>query len=71
MRKHLYPEKRTHTEQPVPRVLLDEETRSLLCDIVFQLVKHDKERIRSMLHELNDLVPFYVQEDGVCLPQVH
>ena len=70
MRKHLYPEKRTLTEQPVPRVVLDEDTRAMLCEIVFQLVKHDKEKVRSLLHELNGLVPFYEQEEGAVLSSI-
>ncbi|CAM1502884.1 Fc.00g076600.m01.CDS01 [Cosmosporella sp. VM-42] len=61
--KHLYPVKRTQSEQPVPRVLLDSETRRLLCDVIFKLVKSDKRQFQEMLYELDSLVPFYPEDE--------
>ncbi|KAH7160030.1 hypothetical protein B0J13DRAFT_119407 [Dactylonectria estremocensis] len=61
--KHLYPMKRSQSEQPVPRVLLNTETRTKLSDVVFNLVKHDKEQVRELLTSLDNMIPFYPDDE--------
>ncbi|KAF4978374.1 hypothetical protein FZEAL_5233 [Fusarium zealandicum] len=61
--RQLYPTKRSQSEQPVPRVVLHGETRAKLCDIVFSLVKHDKDKTMAVLEALDGFVPFYDDDD--------
>ncbi|KAK7414389.1 hypothetical protein QQX98_006754 [Neonectria punicea] len=61
--KHLYPTKRSLSEQPVPKILLNAETRAKLSEIVFTLVKNDKERVHGLLRSLSTLVPFYPDDE--------
>ncbi|KPM43110.1 hypothetical protein AK830_g3489 [Neonectria ditissima] len=61
--KHLYPTKRSLSEQPVPKILLNAETRAKLSEIVFSLVKNDKEKIYGILRSLISLVPFYADDE--------
>ena len=60
----LFPRKREHTEQAVFRVVLNTETRATLCDIVFELIKHDPRKFKEILRSLHELVPFYQNSDG-------
>ncbi|KAF7560328.1 hypothetical protein G7046_g3827 [Stylonectria norvegica] len=59
----LYPGKRGENLTPVPKVFLNGETRAKLCDFIFHLVKHDKQKVRSVLEDLNSLVPFYEEDE--------
>ncbi|KAH8686753.1 hypothetical protein BGZ61DRAFT_45221 [Ilyonectria robusta] len=61
--KHLYPAKRSQSEQPVPKVLLSVETRAKLSEIVFSLAKHDKEQVQGLVTDLESLVPFYSDDE--------
>ncbi|KAF4990869.1 hypothetical protein FDECE_14224 [Fusarium decemcellulare] len=63
--KQLYPTKRSESEEPVPRVVLHSETRLKLCDVIFNLVKHDKDKMRAVLEAIDGLVPFYEDDDGM------
>ncbi|KAI9167392.1 Ubiquitin carboxyl-terminal hydrolase [Paramyrothecium foliicola] len=65
---HLFPQHREHPDQPVPRVVLNTNTRSKLCEIVFRLIRHDREKFISMLRSLNSLVPYYALDDAVDSP---
>ena len=47
--------------------MLDSETRGLLCDIVFKLVKDDRRQFRGILCELDSLVPFYPEDEGMSV----
>ncbi|KAM0349366.1 hypothetical protein ACHAPU_003775 [Fusarium lateritium] len=61
--QHLYPPKCQDQGQPVPRVILHEETRAKLCEVVFSLVKHDKDKMQEIVHRLNQQVPFFDDEE--------
>lgn len=61
--KHLYPAKRSQSEQPIPKVLLSVETRAKLSEIVFSLAKHDKEQVQGLVTDLESLVPFYSDDE--------
>lgn len=37
----------------------------MLCDIVIKLVKHDRQKVAVIMRELNCLIPFFHQEDGM------
>jgi ubiquitin carboxyl-terminal hydrolase 34 len=65
--KQLYPSKGQSSGQPVPRVILHEETRAKLCEVIFSLVKHDQKKMKEVLYGLNQQVPFYDEdEEGMC-----
>ncbi|KAF4967814.1 hypothetical protein FSARC_4706 [Fusarium sarcochroum] len=61
--RQLYPTKREQSGQPVPRVVLNGETRAKLCDVVFNLVKHNKDKMKAVLEALNEQVPFWDDDD--------
>ncbi|KAF5661658.1 hypothetical protein FHETE_8306 [Fusarium heterosporum] len=61
--QHLYPPKCQDQGQPVPRVVLHEETRSKLCEVVFSLVKHDRNKMKEIVHGLYQQVPFFDDEE--------
>ncbi|RFN49684.1 hypothetical protein FIE12Z_6036 [Fusarium flagelliforme] len=63
--KQLYPRKCLPRGTPVPRVVLDVETRAKLCEVIFLLVKHDRDRIQMVLEGLGQQVPFYEDDDGM------
>ncbi|KAL6697684.1 hypothetical protein J3F84DRAFT_293406 [Trichoderma pleuroticola] len=63
---HLFPQRRILPEQPVQRVLLRTDTRAKLYEAIFSLIKENKGRFSSLLQCLNDLVPYYLdEEDGI------
>ncbi|KAF4343618.1 hypothetical protein FBEOM_2417 [Fusarium beomiforme] len=61
--KHLYPPQCHRSGQPVPKVLLNEETRAKLYDVLFTLVKHDKKNMWVVVKALSLQVPFFEDED--------
>ncbi|KAI5459968.1 hypothetical protein BGZ63DRAFT_262203 [Mariannaea sp. PMI_226] len=61
--KHLYPKKRNETEQPVPKVIMNSETRAKLVDIIFSVARHDTHQVRVLVESLDGLVPFYSDDD--------
>lgn len=61
----LYPRKCLSNGEPVPKVILSGETRSKLCEAVFQLTKHDRGKIQMVLEGLSQQVPFYEDDDGM------
>ena len=62
--KHLFPPQRSHTEAPVPRVILNADTRIKLCDCILRLIKDDRRKTRGIIESLQALVPFFENEDG-------
>ncbi|KAL7909997.1 hypothetical protein GGI35DRAFT_351616 [Trichoderma velutinum] len=63
---HLFPQRRFHSAQPVQRVLLRTDTRAKLYEAIFALIKENQTRFSSLLQCLNDLVPYYLdEEDGI------
>ncbi|RGP80246.1 hypothetical protein FLONG3_1618 [Fusarium longipes] len=62
--KQLYPSKFLSSGEPVPKVILAGDTRAKLCEVVFQLVKHDRDEIQMVLEGLGQQVPFYEDDDG-------
>ncbi|KAM0377039.1 hypothetical protein HYE67_003686 [Fusarium culmorum] len=68
--KQLYPSKRLASGEPVAKVILHEETRAKLCEVVFQLVKHHRDDIQMVLEGLGQQVPFYEDDDGMYGPLV-
>ncbi|KAG5753866.1 hypothetical protein H9Q70_003503 [Fusarium xylarioides] len=61
--KHLYPPKDLQSGQPVPRVILNEETRAKLSDVLFTLVKHDQKKMVAVGEALEEQVPFFDDEE--------
>ncbi|KAF5568972.1 ubiquitin carboxyl-terminal hydrolase 34 [Fusarium phyllophilum] len=49
--------------QPVPRVILNEETRAKLSDVLFTLVKHDQKKMVAVGEALEEQVPFFDDEE--------
>ncbi|KKP04545.1 hypothetical protein THAR02_03371 [Trichoderma harzianum] len=65
-RMHLFPQRRIYPAQPVQKVLLRTDTRAKLYEAIFILIKENRSRFSSLLHCLNDLVPYYLdEEDGI------
>ncbi|ENH73136.1 Ubiquitin carboxyl-terminal hydrolase 34 [Fusarium oxysporum f. sp. cubense race 1] len=62
--KHLYPPKGQRSGQPVPKVILNEETRAKLSDVLFTLVKHDQKKMVVVVEALDQQVPFFEDEEG-------
>lgn len=62
--KLLYPRKRGRSEEAVPGVLLNTDTRIKLGEIVFTLVKDDKPKLQQLLEEVGTLAPYYVEDEG-------
>jgi ubiquitin carboxyl-terminal hydrolase 34 len=63
--KHLYPPKGQRSGQPVPKVILNEETRAKLSDVLFTLVKHDQKKMVVVVEALDQQVPFFEDEEGM------
>ncbi|KAF4442789.1 hypothetical protein FACUT_1811 [Fusarium acutatum] len=61
--KHLYPPKDLRSGQPVPKVILNEETRAKLSDVLFTLVKHDQKKMVAVVEALEEQVPFFDDEE--------
>ncbi|KAG7410771.1 Ubiquitin carboxyl-terminal hydrolase 34 [Fusarium oxysporum f. sp. rapae] len=61
--KHLYPPKGQRSGQPVPKVILNEETRAKLSDVLFILVKHDQKKMVAVVEALDQQVPFFEDEE--------
>ncbi|KAL5613580.1 hypothetical protein FOVSG1_002643 [Fusarium oxysporum f. sp. vasinfectum] len=61
--KHLYPPKGQRSGQPVPKVILNEETRAKLSDVLFTLVKHDQKKMVVVVEALDQQVPFFEDEE--------
>ncbi|KAF5245444.1 hypothetical protein FANTH_7352 [Fusarium anthophilum] len=61
--KHLYPPKDLRSGQPVPKVILNEETRAKLSDVLFTLVKHDQKKTVAVVEALEEQVPFFDDEE--------
>jgi ubiquitin carboxyl-terminal hydrolase 34 len=55
----------------VPKVILNGETRSKLCEVVSHLVKHDRDEFQMVLEGLGQQVPFYQDDDGMYGPLVN
>lgn len=64
--KHLYPPKDLRSGQPVPKVILNEDTRAKLSDVLFTLVKHDRKKMVAVVEALDEQVPFFDDEEGTC-----
>ena len=62
---HLFPPRRSYTEQPLPKVILNTNTRQQICEIIFRLTQNDQRKFNRLLETLNELVPFYYQDEGV------
>lgn len=62
--RHLFPRRRTSTEQPVFKVVLNTSARKQLGDVILRLVGHDWQKLGRLLESLNELVPFYAQTEG-------
>ncbi|KAF5643612.1 DFFRY protein [Fusarium sp. NRRL 52700] len=61
--KHLYPPKDLRSGQPVPKVILNVETRAKLSDVLFTLVKHDQKKMVAIMGALDEQVPFFDDEE--------
>ncbi|RGP70724.1 hypothetical protein FSPOR_3743 [Fusarium sporotrichioides] len=68
--KQLYPSNCPPGGEPVPKVILNGETRSKLCEVVSHLVKHDQNEFQMVLEALGQQVPFYEDDDGMYGPLV-
>ncbi|KAF5652390.1 hypothetical protein F25303_3310 [Fusarium sp. NRRL 25303] len=51
------------TTEPVPKVILNEETRAKLSDVLFTLVKHDQKKMVAVVEALDEQVPFFDDEE--------
>ncbi|KAF5561945.1 hypothetical protein FNAPI_3407 [Fusarium napiforme] len=51
------------TTEPVPKVILNEETRAKLSDVLFTLVKHDQKKMVAVVKALEEQVPFFDDEE--------
>ena len=60
----LFPRTREQFEQPVPRVILNTDTRAKLSEIILQLVKDDTNKFSLMLNSINDVLPFFTRDEG-------
>ncbi|KAH6965506.1 hypothetical protein EDB82DRAFT_300975 [Fusarium venenatum] len=61
--KQLYPSKCLPGGKSVPKVILNGETRSKLCEVVSYLVKHDRDEFQMVLEGLGQQVPFYQDDE--------
>ena len=62
--RHLFPKRRQQEGDPVPRTILNSMIRKRLCEVLFLLVKDDREQYYDLLRDLTRLVPFDKDEDG-------
>ena len=62
--RHLFPLTREQFEQPVPKVVLNSESRAKLGDIVFRLVRQDRGKFSMILNSINEVVPFFSSDEG-------
>jgi hypothetical protein len=46
-------------------VILNEETRAKLSDVLFTLVKHDQKKMVVVVEALDQQVPFFEDEEGM------
>ncbi|KAF5579523.1 hypothetical protein FPCIR_11057 [Fusarium pseudocircinatum] len=51
------------TTEPVPKVILNEETRAKLSDVLFTLVKRDQKKMVAVVKALEEQVPFFDDEE--------
>ncbi|KAK5989046.1 Ubiquitin carboxyl-terminal hydrolase 34-like protein [Cladobotryum mycophilum] len=61
--QYLFPQRRTRAGQPVPKVLLNSDTRAKLCEVIFRLVRNDQTKLGVVLESLKSLVPYYSQDE--------
>lgn len=59
----LFPRARDSAEDPVPKVVLHGVTRQKVCDVIYRLVHNDRERFRSVLESMNEVLPHHVTTD--------
>lgn len=52
--------------EALPKVILNNHTRTMLIEIIFALVEQDRSQMKWLLNDLNKLVPFDDREDGMC-----
>lgn len=60
--RHLFPPD-DETGPLVPQAILHPQSRSMLYEIIFALVKNDPGQVGALLRELNQLTPYRVAED--------
>lgn len=64
--RHLFPKKRSASDQPVPKVLLNTDTRARIGEIIFELIKDSRQKCRLILDALDSQVPFFATDEGMC-----
>ena len=62
----LFPRTREQFEQPVPKVILNTDTRAKICEIILRLVKDDRNKFSLILNSINDVLPFFTRDEGKC-----
>ncbi|CAH0043178.1 unnamed protein product [Clonostachys solani] len=61
--KHLFPHTRSVALEPVPKVILNTDTRKQLCEIVFRLAKDNTAEFATLLTSMDTVLPFFVTEE--------
>ncbi|KAF4123223.1 ubiquitin carboxyl-terminal hydrolase 34, partial [Geosmithia morbida] len=59
----LFPRSRDSFNEPVPRVVLNLETRAKVCEVIFRLVKNDRSSLVAVLESMNEVLPFSMTDD--------
>ncbi|KAL1842744.1 hypothetical protein VTJ49DRAFT_4382 [Mycothermus thermophilus] len=63
--KHLYPRREDKpVDAPSSRPIANTQTRGLLIEVIFAVVKNDPTQYMWLLEDLDDLVPVYQNQDG-------
>lgn len=68
--RHLFPKRAEPGLLAVSPVVLNTDTRTMLYEIIFRLVRHDRVQVAQILKLLNDLVPFYLDDTGKSYPAI-
>lgn len=61
--RHLFPKAREQRE-PVPRILLNTDTRSKICDIISRIAQNKRSNLTRILLGLNEVVPYFARDEG-------
>jgi len=64
--KHLFPPWDVADDGLLPQVVIHQPTRTMLIQVIFNLLGADPSRLTQTLQDLNELVPYEQSEEGMC-----
>lgn len=62
--RFLFPKTRGMADEPVPKVVLNTETRRKICEIILALVKNDRTKLGWIVRSMNEVMPYSLLDDG-------